>query len=330
MSSYIVSCLDTFAPNVQEAMRSVLPEGFKIRFATSLAEDDQMEMVSDADFLLVGGGHLTGKLIRNASRARLIQKWGIGIDKIDLDAAKAKGIPVSITAGANAGPVAELAVGLMLAVYRRIPYADRNLRQGRWLKPEMRSFCFNLGGKTVGLLGFGAISRMVAKRLAGFDVRIIYHDIHRADPETESRLGAQAVSFDELLRESDVLSLHTPLTDSTRHIINADALSKMKAKAILVNTARGGIVDEEALYAALTSGKLLGAGLDSFEQEPLGADSPFLTLDNVVVTPHAGGGVLDNVENVSRHAFANMLKILNDEPMTPADVIVPKAQAPQT
>ncbi|MGH8811627.1 MAG: 2-hydroxyacid dehydrogenase [Advenella sp.] len=329
MSTYIVSCLDTFAPNVQAAMQSVLPDNFEIRFAQSLEEEEHLRLASDADFLLVGGLPLTHRIIDNASRARLIQKWGIGIDKIDLAAAKAKGIPVSITAGANASPVAELAVGLMLSVYRRIPYADRNLRNGKWLKPQMRSFCYQLGGKTVGLLGFGAISRMVAKRLRGFDVKVIYHDIRKADPETESKLNAQAVSFGDLLSQSDVLSIHTPLTESTRHIIDANALEKMKKNAILINTARGGIVDEQALLEALTNGSLLGAGLDSFESEPLPANSRLLQLDNVVVTPHAGGGVLDNVENVSRHAFGNMLKILNNETLAPADIIISQTETTQ-
>lgn len=329
MSTYIVSCLDTFAPNVQAAMQSVLPANFQLRFAQSLDEEEHLRLAKDADFLLVGGLPLTHRIIHNASRARLIQKWGIGIDKIDLAAATAKGIPVSITAGANASPVAELAVGLMLAVYRRIPYADRNLRNGKWLKPEMRSFCYQLGGKTVGLLGFGAISRMVAKRLQGFDVKVIYHDIRKADPETESQLKTQAVSFDDLLSHSDVLSIHTPLTDSTRHIIDADALSKMKKNAILINTARGGIVDESALLEALTNGQLLGAGLDSFESEPLPGDSKLLRLDNVVVTPHAGGGVLDNVENVSRHAFENMTKTLNNQAHAPADIIIAQTEAKQ-
>jgi len=322
----MVSCLENFAPSVQEAMRGVLPPGFEIRFAASLDEDEHIKLVSDSDFLLIGGGHLTDKILQNANRARLIQKWGIGIDKIDLQAAKARGIPVAITAGANATPVAELAVALMLSVFRRIPYADRNLRAGRWLKPEMRTLCRNLGGKTIGLLGFGAIAKMVAKRLSGFDVRIIYHDIHKADTETESKLNAHAVSFEELLTQSDVISIHTPLSASTRRMINAEALSKMKSTAIIVNTARGGIVDEDALYKALTTGAILGAGLDSFDTEPLPGDSPFLALDNVVVTPHAGGGVLDNVENVTRHAFANMLRILNNEDLKPADIIVSQVE----
>ena len=258
-TTYEVSCLDVFAPSVRDVIQRSLPPDFNIKFANTYDAREQLDLVTGADFLLVGGAPLTGDMIRQAKRLRFIQKWGIGVDKIDLGAAEEAGIPLGITAGTNAGPVAELAVGLMLAVYRRIPFIDKNLRQGKWLKSEVRSWCYQIQGKTVGLLGFGAISRMVARRLLGFDAKIIYHDLARADSATESALRATYVSLDELLAQSDILSIHTPLTDGTRHLIDKNAIRKMKDNAVLINTARGGIVDEAALYDALVSGKLLGA-----------------------------------------------------------------------
>jgi D-3-phosphoglycerate dehydrogenase / 2-oxoglutarate reductase len=327
MGVHAISCLDVFAPSVQKAIRDVAPPDFAIRFARTYDREEQTDLVANADVVLVGGATLSREMIEGATRLKFIQKWGIGVDKIDTAAARAAGIPVAITAGANAGPVAELAIALMLAVYRRIPFADRNLREGIWLKPEMRSWCYQLDGKTIGLLGFGAISRMVAHRLRGFDVQIIYYDLNRADRVTERTLRATYVSLDDLLRRSDIVSLHTPLTERTRHLIDREAIAKMRDGAVLINTARGGIVDEDALCDALEAGKLLGAGLDAFEVEPLSPASRLAKLDRVVLTPHAGGGVFDNVANVAEHALGNIGKFLRREPLPAADIVVPVPHA---
>lgn len=323
MATYTIACLDVFAAAVQAAIRGVAPAEFEINFAKTYDAGEQLGLVADADFLLVGGAPVSAAMIEQAKRLKFIQKWGIGVDKIDVAAARKAGIPLAITAGANAGPVAELAIGLMLAVYRRIPFADRNLREGVWLKPEMRSWCYQLDGKTIGLLGFGAIARMAAHRLRGFDAKIIYYDVNRAERVTERALQATYVSFDELLRRSDILSIHVPLTAATRHIINREAIAKMVDGAVIINTARGGIVDEDALCDALEAGKLRGAGLDSFEIEPLPVTSRLAKLDRVVLTPHAGGGVFDNVANVAEHALGNIGKFLRGEPLSPLDVVVP-------
>jgi D-3-phosphoglycerate dehydrogenase len=323
MGKYTVSCLDVFTDAVQGAIRGVAPAGFEFRFARSYDPAEQMDLVASADFILVGGATLSREMIERAGRARLIQKWGIGVDKIDLATARRLGVPVAITAGANASPVAELAVGLMLAVYRRIALADRKMREGSWVKAEMRSWCYQIDGKTVGIVGFGAIGRMVAHRLRGFDAKIIYYDIVRPPQILERSLRATYVPFEELIAQSDILTLHTPLTDLTNSLINADVIGRMKPGAVLINTARGEIVDEAALEHALVSGRLRGAGLDTFMVEPIRQDHAFLKLDNIVLTPHAGGGVFDNVENVARHALGNMVKMLEGVELTAADVIVP-------
>ena len=327
MTRHVVACLDVWAPAVREVVRAVAPAELELRFATSYDEAEQLALVEAAEFLLPGWAAVTEPMLARASRLRMIQKWGIGVDRIDVEAARRRGIPLAITAGSNAAPVAELTVALMLAVYRRIPYVDRAMRAGKWPKAEMRETCFQIAGKTVGLVGFGNIGRMVARRLAGFDANVIYADARPADADTERRLGVRRVDLPELLATSDIVSLHAPFTPQTARMIDAAAIATMKDGAVLVNTARGELVDERALYEALVAGKLRGAGLDAFDPEPPAIDNPLLSLDQVVVTPHAGGGVLDNVENVARHAFGNILRFLRAEPLAAADLVIAAAPA---
>lgn len=319
----VVACMDVWTPAVREIVRRTAPENLELHFASSYDEMEQMALVEQADFLLTGWAAVTEPMLKHAKKLRMIQKWGVGIDRIDVDAARRMGIPLTITAGSNAGPVAELAIALMLGVYRRFPYVNRAIRQGQWPNPEMRETCFQIAGKTVGLVGFGNIGRMLARRLRGFDAHVIYFDARPADRETELALNVSYAPFKELLAQSDIVSLHAPFTPQTARMINAESIATMKAGAILINTARGELVDEKALYDALVSGKLRGAGLDAFDPEPPAADNQLLTLDQVVVTPHAGGGVFDNIENVARHSLGNIMCFLRGEPLAPADVVLP-------
>ena len=325
MTRHVVACLDVWAPAVREVVRAVAPAELELRFATSYDDAEQLALVEAAEFLLPGWAAVTEPMLARASRLRMIQKWGIGVDRIDVEAARRRGIPLAITAGSNAAPVAELTVALMLAVYRRIPYVDRAMRAGKWPKAEMRETCFQIAGKTVGLVGFGNIGRMVARRLAGFDANVVYADARPADADTERRLGVRRVDLPELLATSDIVSLHAPFTPQTARMIDAAAIATMKDGAVLINTARGELVDERALYEALVAGRLRGAGLDAFDPEPPRKDNPLLGLDQVVVTPHAGGGVFDNVENVARHALGNITRFLRGEALFVADVVIPVA-----
>ena len=321
-TAHNVACLDVWAPAVRDVVRRTAPPDLDLHFAQSYDEAEQLALVENAEFLLPGWAAVTEPMLKHAKRLRMIQKWGIGVDRIDVDAARRLKIPLAITAGSNAAPVAELAIALMLAVYRRVPYVDRAMRAGHWPKAEMRETCFQIAGKTVGLVGFGNIGRMVARRLRGFDARVLYHDARRADPDTERTLSATHVPLAQLLAESDIVSLHAPYTPDTARMIDAASIAAMKDGAVLINTARGELVDERALYDALARGKLRGAGLDAFDPEPPSADNPLLTLDQVVVTPHAGGGVFDNVENVARHALGNIVRFLRGEALAAADVII--------
>ncbi len=324
----VVACMDVWAPAVQEVVRHTAPPELELRFAPSYNPTEQLALTADADILVPGFAAVTADMLRQSPRVRMIHKWGIGIDSIDLDAVRRHGIALAITTGANAGPVAELAIALMLAVYRRIPYVNRAMRQGRWPTPEMRETCYQITGKTIGLVGFGSIGQMLARRLSGFDAQIIYFDTVRADVETERALRARFAPLAEVFSTSDILSLHAPLLAQTARMINAASIETMKNGAVLINTSRGGLVDEQALYDAIVRGKLHGAGLDAFDPEPPAVDNPLLALDQVVVTPHAGGGVFDNVANVASHAFGNIMNFLRDEPIRAADLMI--AGAPVT
>ncbi len=326
MKTYEVSFLDVMAPNVRQAIAQAGQPEFNVTFADSGDAQAQNKLLPGADFIITGTQPMTKAMIAAAPRARLIQKWGIGVDKIDLDAARRAGVPVAITFGANAGPVSELAIALMLAVYRKLPLVDSKLRQGVWLKSEMRSVCYQISGKTVGLLGFGNIGRKVAHRLRGFDAEILNTDLRRADPETERDLRARHVPLEELLARSDILSIHVPLDASTRGMVGAKALERMKEGAIVINTARGGIVDEKALYQALVDGKIRGAGLDVFDREPPDPANPLLSLEQVVLSPHVGGGVFDNVDYVARRAFGNMRAVLEGGQISADDLIIAPAK----
>jgi D-3-phosphoglycerate dehydrogenase len=321
--THFVACLDVWAPAVREVVRRVAPPELDLHFAKSYDDAEQLGLAEQAEILFVGWAAVTEPMLERAKKLRMIEKWGIGVDRIDVEAARRRKIPIAITAGANAGPVAELAIALMLGVYRRLAWVDSGMRRGKWLKAEMRELGYQLAGKTVGLVGFGNIGRMLARRLRGFDVSVFYYDARRAPVATETELNVRYCSLEDILCKSDIVSLHAPFTPQTARMINAKSIATMKDGAVLINTARGELVDEKALYDALASGKLRGAGLDAFDPEPPAPDNPLLTLDNVLVTPHTGGAVFDNVENVARHAIGNILKFLKGDSLSPADVVVP-------
>jgi len=310
MTTYRIACLDVWAPTVRELVTAQAPANFSLAFADTYDRQEQLGLAAEADFIVTGTAPVDAQMIAAGKRLKFIQKWGVGVDKIDVEAAARAGVPVAIAAGCNAAPVAELAVLLMLAVYRRLPRIDGKLRQGVWMRTEMRGVSRQVGGKTVGLQGFGNIARMVNQRLKGFGVEVLYNSRSRLDRAAEQELGVSYVSQDELLARSDIVSLHMPLTADTRNFINDMSIARMKDGAVLINTARGGLVDEDALYRALQSGKLDGAGLDVFGEEPPQPDHPLLQLGQVALTPHVGGGVIDNVANVARHCFGNIQTLI--------------------
>jgi len=254
--------------------------------------------------VIVGVDPLTARVIQSAQSLKAISKYGVGVDNIDLPAATERGIPVTITPGANAASVADLTLGLMLAVARRIPFADRSVRDGAWPRVVGRE----IGGKTLGLVGMGMIGRLVAKRAAGFAMKILAFDQQR-DAAFAAEHGIEYTDLDDLLCRSDFVSVHLPLTASTRGLIGERALSRMKRAAYLVNTARGGIVDERALVQALKNGAIAGAALDVYSAEPP-TDDELRRLPSVVLTPHMGAHTEEAVNNMGRDAAQNLLDAL--------------------
>jgi D-3-phosphoglycerate dehydrogenase len=240
----------------------------------------------------------------------VIARYGVGVDQVDLDAAKARGIVVTNTPGANAVSVAELAIGLMLSLARNIPQMVTATRDGEW--PRVQGL--TLDGKVIGLLGLGAIGKQVARRLAGFDCRVIAHDPF-VDENESKRWGVELLPREDVTAQADFLSLHLPVLPETRGLVNAVFLAQMKPGAYLINTARGELVDEDALCEALQRGHLKGAALDALQQEPPGADHPLLGLPQVIITPHTGAHTDGATNTMGRLALRDCLAVLRgDDP----------------
>ena len=263
--------------------------GFDIRrspLGADIARPESLAaIIGDAEAALVGTEPYTRAVIASAPRLRAIVRFGAGYDAIDLAAADARGIAVATTPGTNHEAVAEHALAMLLALARGFPRRDFMVRRGEpWTKRPMP----RLAGRTLGLLGLGRIAQALVRRIGGLQLRILAH-ARRPDREFAARHGVELATREEVLRRSDVLSLHLPLTAETRNLINGATLALMRPGAILINTSRGGLVDERALQAALVDGRLAGAGLDVFAVEPPAPDNPLLCLDNVLLSPHVGG-----------------------------------------
>ena len=251
------------------------------------------EAMTDAEIMILRIFKAPEAVIARNPNLKMIMRWGAGFDSVDIEAAGKRGILVTNTPGANADAVSELAVLLMLAVGRKLVCHTDCLRKGDWSKNEFINSSYTLVNKTVGILGAGNIGRKVAQRAQAFGAKTVYYDPFRLSEEREKAFHLKYMPLDDLLPACDVITLHLPLTDDTRHLIDAAAIEKMKPGAIVVNTARGGLVDDCALFQAVQSGKLLGAGLDGVEREPLQPDDELFTNDNIIVTPHVGGGTAD-------------------------------------
>lgn len=264
--------------------------GVSLRQVKGLSEEQLIPLVADVDAWVVRSAtQVTRRLVDAAPRLRWIARAGAGLDNIDVAAAKERGIAVLNVPGANSVAVAELVFALLLALFRQIPEADASLRRGAWEKARFKGR--ELRGKTLGIVGLGRIGRAVAQRARAFEMTVVGHDPLVADADARAA-GVEPLPLDDLLVRADIVTLHVPATPQTRGMIGAAQLARMPRGAVLVNAARGGLVDEAALHAALVSGALGGAALDVFETEPPGA-SPLLTLPNVVATPHLGASTVE-------------------------------------
>jgi phosphoglycerate dehydrogenase-like enzyme len=292
-----------------EARLAAVPD---LRITVCPDQDDASlaRLLPETDVLWHVLKRCTAGMIAAAPRLRLIQKIGVGVNTIDLDAAKARDIPVCNLPGTNARAVAELTLALMLAVLRRLPRFDAGMRRGVWSDPDLQDGIGELGGRTVGLVGYGAIPRLLAPVLIALGCRLIYTSRSpHGDASGEWR------PLDALLAEADVISLHLPLVPETERLIDAAALRRMKPNAVLINTARGGLVDQAALTNALASGRIAGAGLDVFVHEPHDASDALFALPNVVLTPHIAWLTTGTFDRSFALAAENCRRLAAGEPL---------------
>ena len=301
-----------FSPESDEFAREMAPAGFDFVMAAP-GSSDLRAALAEADYL-VGYVDMLVKdeLFRTAPRLKLVQCLSAGYDRADLEAARRAGVPVANNGGANSTAVSEHAILLMLAVSRRLIQQHTNVSGGRWRGNNLPRV-HELHGRTLGIVGLGTIGKKTARLGLGFGMRVQYYDVARLTEDQEQALGVSFRLLNEILRTSDIVSLHVPLNASTRHMIGAAELALMKSDAVLVNTARGPVVDEAALYEALAAGRIAGAGLDVFDQEPPPADNPLFGLDNVVLTAHLAGPTVESNRGRLRNAFDNVQRMERGE-----------------
>jgi D-3-phosphoglycerate dehydrogenase len=282
----------------REGVKILKEAGFDVMESKKLSEDELASYLTEGyDALIVRSAtKVTKNSLRSANALKVIGRAGIGVDNIDVPAATEKGILVMNTPGGSAVTTAEHTIALIFAAARKIPPANASLKDGKWEKSKFLGT--ELFGKTIGIVGIGNIGSEVAIRAKALGMKVIFYDPY-ISVEREKILGIQRVDFDELIKTSDIITVHVPLNDETRNLISDEQFSKMKDGVIVVNAARGGIINENALYNALKSGKVAAAALDVFEKEPVAPDHPLLSLENVVVTPHLGASTKEAQENVS-------------------------------
>ncbi|MBI2205961.1 MAG: lactate dehydrogenase [Candidatus Rokubacteria bacterium] len=302
-----------FAPRqpevILEILRSLTPAGFDVAVADP-GTPEFYQAAADAEYFLGFARNMGSEFFRSAPKMRLVQLTSAGYDQVDVEAARKAGVPVSNNGGANAIAVAEHTMMLMLATLKRLVWHHNNVVAGTWRIGNLADArVYEVAGKTLGVIGLGNIGKKVARRAAGFDMKVIYYDIRRLTEDAEDALGARFVLLAELMRRADVVSLHVPLDDSTRGLIGAKEIALMKPSAIIVNTCRGPVIDENALYQALKSEQIMGAGLDVMVDEPPKPNHPMLALPNVTLTPHSAGPTWDNWWSRFRNGFDNIERV---------------------
>jgi len=292
----------TFGKYSNEPLALLQNNGFEIERREKVDADG----LKGFEAIVVGVQRITREMLQNSS-VKIIAKHGVGVDNIDLEAATELGIPVTVTPNANAVSVAELTIGFIFALSKKLIDLHNNLYQ-------KRQFVSNVGlelhGKILGIVGFGSIGKEVAKRALCLGMRVLVYDPY-VEESNLRELGIEKMELDELLRQSDFVSLHVPLNESTRHLIDREKISLMKRTAYLINTARGGVVDEKALAEALKSGQIAGAALDVFDVEPLPADSPFFDCPNVIMTPHVGAHTYEAILRMNMMAAESIVDFFN-------------------
>jgi D-3-phosphoglycerate dehydrogenase / 2-oxoglutarate reductase len=312
MSRPIIAVTDSPFHSLDPAKAALARVDPELRMAKSASADDILAVARDADAVLVTYAKLPGELLRELKRCKAIGRFGLGVDNIDLPAAKTLGITVTYVPDYCMHEVSDHAMALILALVRKIPLSNKLVQSGRWEVPPIVPI-HRLTGRVLGLVGFGNIPRALAPKAQAFGLRVMTHDPY-VSPEALTQAGVEGVGFDALLAMSDIVSIHAPLMPATRGLFNAEAFGKMKKGALLINTARGPLVDEDALVAALDAGQLGGAALDVVTTEPVAEDSKLLGRDNVILTPHTAFYSVEALDELQTKCATDVARVLSGEP----------------
>ena len=271
-----------------------------------MEEDELLRVVGDVDGAICGDDRFTQRVLEEASKLKVISKWGTGIDSIDQEACHRLGIKICNTPNAFSEPVADSVIGYMLCFARNLPWMDRGMKKGEWTKIPSRK----LGECTLGVIGVGDVGKMVVRRAEGFGMRLLGNDLVEMPLDFLKETGVEMMGKEELLRDADFVSVNCDLNPTSYHIMSTDEFSLMKPSAVVINTARGPLIDEPALVQALENGQVAGAALDVFEDEPLPADSPLLRMDNVMLAAHNANSSPEAWEHVHHNTIRNLLNVL--------------------
>jgi D-3-phosphoglycerate dehydrogenase / 2-oxoglutarate reductase len=311
MAGPVIAVTDSVFPSLDPAKAALARLNPTYRMAKSVNADDIVAVARDADAVLVTYAKLTREVLTQFTRCKAIGRFGLGVDNIDLTAAKEKGMAVNYVPDYCIREVSDHAMALLLALIRKIPLSNKLVQSGRWEMPAVVPIR-RIEGTVLGLVGFGHIPRLVAPKAQAFGIRVLACDPY-AKPEVFKTAGVESVDFDTLLQSSDYVSVHAPLLPATRGMMNAAAFAKMKKGAYIVNTARGPLIDEPALVAALDSGQIGGAGLDVVTSEPLAKDSPLLGRDNVIISPHTAFYSIEALNELQTKCATDVARVLSGE-----------------
>jgi phosphoglycerate dehydrogenase-like enzyme len=301
--------------DIIEQARQMKPDGFAMQMLPPRAGAGEIAAaMREAEYVLGFLRFLPDEAYLNARRLKLVQVLSAGYDMVNIEGARKARIPICSNGGANSVAVGEHAIMLMLAVYRKLVAFHQNVVAGNWHRGIPRTVdIYEIEGKTVGIVGLGNIGQQVARRIKSFDAHVIYYDLFRRSREEEENFGVEYMPLNLLLETADIVSLHVPLNDSTRRMIGAVELARMKPTSILINTCRGEVVDEPALIGALQDRRILGAGLDCQVKEPADPDNPLLKLPNVTLTPHNAGPTVDSYRKRFGNGYANIRRVANGQ-----------------
>jgi D-3-phosphoglycerate dehydrogenase len=311
MAGPVIAVTDSVFPSLDPAKAALARINPTFRMSKSVNADDILAVARDADAILVTYAKLTRDIITQLTKCKAIGRFGLGVDNIDLPAAKEKGIAVNYVPDYCIREVSDHTMALLLSLIRKIPLSNKLVQSGRWEMPAVVPIR-RIEGTVLGLVGFGHIPRLVAPKAQAFGIKVIAYDPY-VKPEGFKAANVEGVDFDTLLKTSDYVSVHAPLLPATRGMLNAAAFAKMKKGAYIVNTARGPLIDEPALLAALDAGQVGGAGLDVVTAEPLAKDSPLLGRDNVIISPHTGFYSIEALEELQTKCASDVARVLSGE-----------------